>query len=102
MTNVHYLQDRPKQDQYHAVDELCLWILKNLHEVIGWKTLTQRSHLSHEELEELFQRRFGSSPMEWIRLQRESLLHSRANLSYECDSLPVAEEVTQALVAGAN
>ena len=58
------------------LDEICAWIDANLHERIGWPELTKVSGLSHMEIHSLFHIHKRTSPMQWIRQQRQKD-HSR-------------------------
>lgn len=82
---LYYLHDQTRNDQLRVVEELCVWITDHLHDLIGWSTLERHSQLTHEQLEQCFQSLYGLSPMEWIRVQREHLLHATKH--------PVAELV---------
>jgi transcriptional regulator GlxA family with amidase domain len=61
------------------LDELCVWIEANLRERIGWTELTKISGLSHMEIHALFHVHKRTSPMQWIRQQRQKD-HSRTNI----------------------
>jgi transcriptional regulator GlxA family with amidase domain len=54
------------------LDTLCQWMLGRLHEPLSWTRLTEESGINHTELYRLFMLHYKTSPMQWIRLQRES------------------------------
>ena len=54
------------------LDDLCTWLIEHLHEPLGWQTLTERSGLSHLDLQRLFLQYHQNTPMQWIRQQREA------------------------------
>ena len=59
---------QPMRDQ--ILEDLIEWINVNLHRPIGLTELEQRSAYSRRSLQYTFKRRFGCSPMHWIRHQR--------------------------------
>lgn len=66
--------DRPVPDHRgnHPFDELLEWIQAHLHTPITPTELSRRSAYSQRNLQYLFQRRFGCSPMQWVKRQRLS------------------------------
>ena len=62
-----YADTRNKQ----LLDELCIYISNNTHNNIGWTELVSQSKLSHTQLQYLFQKHFQTTPMTYIRKQRE-------------------------------
>ncbi|WP_159815982.1 helix-turn-helix domain-containing protein [Cyanobium sp. Copco_Reservoir_LC18] len=62
-------RDRPFED-------LLEWIQANLHAPITATELSRRSAYSQRNLQYLFQRRFGCSPMQWVKRQRLSAVHA--------------------------
>ena len=62
-----YAEDNNKQ----LLDELCVYISNNTHNNIGWTELVAQSKLSHTQLQYLFQKYFQTTPMTYIRKQRE-------------------------------
>jgi len=62
-----YAEDNNKR----VLDELCIYISNNTHNKIGWTELVAQSKLSHTQLQYLFQKHFQTTPMTYIRKQRE-------------------------------
>ena len=62
-----YAEDNNKQ----LLEELCVYISNNTHNNIGWTELVAQSKLSHTQLQYLFQKYFQTTPMTYIRKQRE-------------------------------
>jgi AraC-like DNA-binding protein len=60
----------------HPFDELLEWIEAHLHTPITPTELSRRSAYSQRNLQYLFQRRFGCSPMQWVKRQRLSAVHA--------------------------
>ena len=58
-------------DNQKKLDELCIWIEKNIETNIGWKELTTASELTNSELQFLFGKYKQTTPMTYIRKQRE-------------------------------
>ncbi len=56
-------------------DELLQWIQAHLHTPITATELSRRSAYSRRNLQYLFQRRFGCSPMQWVKRQRLEAVH---------------------------
>ena len=53
------------------LDELCIYISNNTHNNIGWTELVAQSKLSHTQLQFLFNKHLQTTPMTYIRKQRE-------------------------------
>ena len=53
------------------LDELCIYISNNTHNNIGWAELVAQSKLSHTQLQFLFNKHLQTTPMTYIRKQRE-------------------------------
>jgi AraC-like DNA-binding protein len=53
------------------LDELCIYISNNTHNIIGWAELVAQSKLSHTQLQFLFNKHLQTTPMTYIRKQRE-------------------------------
>ncbi len=62
-----YADTRNKQ----LLDELCIYISNNKHNKIGWTELVAQSKLSHTQLQFLFYKHLQTTPMTYIRKQRE-------------------------------
>lgn len=58
-------------DHQQTLDELCVWIEAHLHQPLGWQELMTESGLDHQTLNALFYKFKSSTPMAWIRKQRE-------------------------------
>ena len=58
-------------DNHKKLDELCIWIEKNIETNIGWNELTKASGLTHSELQFVFGKYKQTTPMTYIRKQRE-------------------------------
>lgn len=58
-------------DNEKLLAELCLWIEKNIDTNIGWKELSSISKLTHTELQFLFGKYKQTTPMTYIRKQKE-------------------------------
>ena len=58
-------------DNQKLLAELCIWIDKNIETSIGWEELTTTSGLTHSELQFLFGKYKHTTPMTYIRKQRE-------------------------------
>ena len=55
-----------------SINELCLWIGNNLDKNIGWIELVNQSGLTHKQLQFLFNKYYQTTPMTYIRKQREN------------------------------
>ena len=53
------------------LDELCIYISNKTHNNIGWTELVAQSKLSHTQLQYLFNKHLQTTPMTYIRKQRE-------------------------------
>ena len=58
-------------DNQKLLAELCSWIEKNIETNIGWKELSTASGLTHSDLQFLFDKYKQTTPMTYIRKQRE-------------------------------
>ena len=79
MSSVPSLLERVHLTEKQKLDELCQWLLDHLHERIGWGVLAQRSMMSNEELHRMFMLHYNLSPMQWISVQREKLVHAHTS-----------------------
>ena len=59
-------------DNQKLLAELCIWIEKNIETNIGWHELTTASGLTHSDLQFLFDKYKQTTPMTYIRHQREA------------------------------
>jgi methylphosphotriester-DNA--protein-cysteine methyltransferase len=66
-------------DNQKLLAELCIWIEKNIETNIGWKELTTASGLTHSELQFLFGKFKQTTPMTYIRKQREESKKAKPN-----------------------
>ncbi len=62
-----YAETRNKE----LLGELCIYISNNTHNNIGWTELVAQSKLSHTQLQYLFNKHLQTTPMTYIRKQRE-------------------------------
>ena len=53
------------------LEELCVWIIENPEQTLGWSQLTQKSGFSKEELIQLFQVHKQVTPMAFVRQVRQ-------------------------------
>jgi len=53
------------------LEELCIYICNNIDSNIGWTELVAQSKLSHTQLQFLFNKHLQTTPMTYIRKQRE-------------------------------
>jgi methylphosphotriester-DNA--protein-cysteine methyltransferase len=60
-----------KDAQKQAFEQLCAWIEEHLDEPIGWQELMRESGLEFQLIHQLFFKYASTSPMTWIRRQRE-------------------------------
>ena len=58
-------------DNEKLLAELCFWIEKNIDSNIGWEELSSISKLTHTELQFLFDKYKQTTPMTYIRKQKE-------------------------------
>jgi len=70
LTNLNNLVD---EDNKKLLSEVCAWIEKNIDTNIGWEALCLESELSHKELQFLFEKYLQTTPMMYIRKQREEI-----------------------------
>ena len=69
-------------DNQKLLDELCIWIEKNIEKNIGWKELTTASGLTHSELQFVFGKYKQTTPMTYIRKQREDNKKVNPNFNF--------------------
>jgi transcriptional regulator GlxA family with amidase domain len=72
MKNVFESADIRQQKLEKQFNELTTWIQANLNEQIGWAELMSQSGLDHQTLQALFFKYKSTTPMTWIRLQRQA------------------------------
>ena len=53
------------------LEELCVWIIENPEQTLGWSQLTQKSGFSKEELIQLFQVYKQVTPLAFVRQVRQ-------------------------------
>jgi len=73
------------------LDELCLWIDKNLDSSISINDLVEQTKLSNKDLQYLFEKYKQTTPMTYIRKQREI---TRINLENKNKYLITKERIT--------
>ena len=59
------------EDNKMLLAEVCVWIDKNIETNIGWEVLCDVSKLNYKELQFLFEKYLQTSPMTYIRKQKE-------------------------------
>jgi AraC-like DNA-binding protein len=59
------------EDNKMLLAEVCVWIDKNIETNIGWEVLCDVRKLNHKELQFLFEKYLQTSPMTYIRKQKE-------------------------------
>ena len=69
-------------DNQKKLDELCIWIEKNIETNIGWNELTKASVLTHSELQFVFGKYKQTTPMTYIRKQREDSKKVKPNFNF--------------------
>jgi transcriptional regulator GlxA family with amidase domain len=74
MNKKHVLEtaDKRQQKLEKEFNELTAWIQAHLDEQIGWAELMSQSGLDHQTLQTLFFKYKSTTPMTWIRLQRQA------------------------------
>ena len=55
------------------IERLCAWIQTHIDTEITWDHLITQSVLNHMDLQRLFMFHQKTSPMQWIKFQREQL-----------------------------
>lgn len=73
MGQIASIQIKKSDRDKRRIERLCTWIQSNLEAEISWDALTHQSGLNHMELQRLFMFHQKTSPMQWIKLQREAL-----------------------------
>jgi AraC-like DNA-binding protein len=71
MDNIETFNPLAERNNKRLLDELCTFIRNNMHNNIGWKELVAQSKLSHTQLQFLFNKHLQTTPMTYIRKQRE-------------------------------
>jgi len=64
--------DKRQQKLEKQFNELTTWIQAHLNEQISWAELMSQSGLDHQTLQTLFFKYKSTTPMTWIRLQRQA------------------------------
>jgi transcriptional regulator GlxA family with amidase domain len=72
MKNVIESAEKRQQKLEKQFNELISWIQAHLSEQIGWAELMSQSGLDHQTLQALFFKYKSTTPMTWIRLQRQA------------------------------
>jgi AraC-like DNA-binding protein len=75
-------------DRYHNTSQLseadmrnlCAWIDEHITEPIGWADLVAQTGKSHKTLMISFTKHKATTPMTWIRQQRQTLKSIRSTL----------------------
>ena len=66
-------------DNQKLLAEICVWIEKNIEADIGWKELTTVSGITHSELQFIFGKYKQTTPMTYIRKQKEESKKAKPN-----------------------
>jgi hypothetical protein len=74
------IEEKNKFEKRKA-EELCVWVNAHLDEPIELKDLVEASGLNHFEILRIFSIYFRTTPMQWIRQQRE--LHGQGKTYFE-------------------
>ena len=61
------------------LDRVCQYIQANLREPINLTDLERVSCMSRRKLHYSFLRRYNCTPMQWVRMERLTLIHSKLN-----------------------
>jgi transcriptional regulator GlxA family with amidase domain len=91
MLKVDKLNRLEDVENLKLLDELCLWIDKNLDSSIGINDLVEQTKLSNKDLQYLFEKYKQTTPMTYIRKQREI---ARINLENKNKYLITKERIT--------
>lgn len=67
----------PRDSRAEILESLIRWIRDNLHRPIQMEELARVSGYSQRSLRNLFQERFGCSPVQWMRRERLSLARAQ-------------------------
>jgi methylphosphotriester-DNA--protein-cysteine methyltransferase len=62
--------------------KLCAWIDKHITEPIGWTELVAQTGKDHQTLLASFAKHKATTPMTWIRQQRQTLKSIRSTLPH--------------------
>jgi len=77
-------------DKYHNnsqlseqdMHNLCAWIDEHIAEPIGWTDLVAQTGKDHKTLLASFAKHKATTPMTWIRQQRQTLMGIRSTLPH--------------------
>ena len=72
MTERPKLEPNAEANNIKLIDDLCMWINANLDKTIGLKELVEHSQLSSTDVQYLFEKYRHTTPMTYIRKQRET------------------------------
>jgi len=67
------LEPSAETNNIKLIDDLCLWIAANLDQKIGLKEIVEQSQLSSTDVLYLFDKYRQTTPMTYIRKQREAI-----------------------------
>ena len=73
MTERPKLEPSAETNNIKLIDDLCLWIAANLDQKIGLKEIVEQSQLSSTDVLYLFDKYRQTTPMTYIRKQREAI-----------------------------
>ena len=71
MKHIPESADKRQQKLEKQFNDLTTWIQANLNKQLGWAELMSQSGLDHQTLQTLFFKYKSTTPMTWIRLQRQ-------------------------------
>ena len=71
MSNIDTFDPFAEDNNKRMLSELCIYISNNTQNNIGWTELVEQSKRSHTQLQYLFQKHLHTTPMTYIRKQRE-------------------------------
>jgi len=63
------------------LDEICVWIDKNIETDIGWAALCEASELNHKQLQSLFDKYMQTTPMTYVRMRKEESKKQKPNFT---------------------
>ena len=65
------LNQLAEADNKRLLEELCLWLEKNIDSTLGMQELIEKTNLSSTDIQFLFERYKQTTPMTYIRVLRE-------------------------------
>ena len=80
MSKKSKLNQLAEADNKRLLEELCLWLEKNIDSTLGMQELIDKTNLSSTDIQYLFERYKQTTPMTYIRLLREDLVKKASYL----------------------